>query len=70
MLVLTLLVFITLAMKGGSYVYYFENYVDKESLAKLISPVLNGFSNAGINFLVKTLFPQAWVYLMQAELFV
>jgi len=50
MLVLTLLVFITLAMKGGSYVYYFENYVDKESLAKLISPVLNGFSKAGINF--------------------
>lgn len=50
MLVLTLLVFITLAMKGGSYVYYFENYVDKESLAKLISPVLNGFSNAGMNF--------------------
>ncbi len=50
MLVLTLLVFITLAMKGGSYVYYFENYVDKENLANLISPVLNGFSNAGINF--------------------
>ena len=53
MLVLTLLVFITLAMKGGSYVYYFENYVDKESLAKLISPVLNGFSKAGINFFGK-----------------
>lgn len=50
MLVLTLLVFITLALKGGSYVYYFQNYVDKESLANLISPVLNGFSNAGINF--------------------
>lgn len=50
MLVLTLLVFITLAMKGGSYVYYFENYVDRESLTRLISPVLNGFSNAGINF--------------------
>jgi glycoside/pentoside/hexuronide:cation symporter, GPH family len=50
MLVLTLLVFITLAMKGGSYVYYFENYVDKESLANLIQPVLNGFTNAGINF--------------------
>ena len=50
MLALTLLVFITLAMKGGSYVYYFENYVDKENLAKLISPVLSGFSNAGINF--------------------
>ena len=29
MLVLTTLVFITLAMKGGSYVYYFNNYVDK-----------------------------------------
>lgn len=50
MLVLTLLVFITLAMKGGSYVYYFENYVDRESLASLISPVLNGFSAAGMNF--------------------
>lgn len=50
MLVLTLLVFITLALKGGSYVYYFQNYVDKESLANLISPVLTGFSNAGINF--------------------
>jgi glycoside/pentoside/hexuronide:cation symporter, GPH family len=50
MLVLTLLVFITLALKGGSYVYYFQNYVDKESLANLISPVLNGFSDAGINF--------------------
>jgi glycoside/pentoside/hexuronide:cation symporter, GPH family len=50
MLVLTLLVFVTLAMKGGSYVYYFENYVDRQSLANLISPVLKGFSNAGINF--------------------
>ncbi len=35
MLVLTLLVFITLAMKGGSYVYYFKNYVDKESLTSI-----------------------------------
>jgi GPH family glycoside/pentoside/hexuronide:cation symporter len=29
MLTLTILVFITLAMKGGSYVFYFNNYVDK-----------------------------------------
>ncbi|HLG41608.1 MAG TPA: MFS transporter [Chitinophagaceae bacterium] len=50
MLTLTTLVFITLAMKGGAYVYYFENYVDKESLTKFITPVLNAFSNMGINF--------------------
>jgi glycoside/pentoside/hexuronide:cation symporter, GPH family len=50
MLVLTLLVFITLALKGGSYVYYFENYVDKASLTSFINPVLQAFSNAGINF--------------------
>jgi Na+/melibiose symporter-like transporter len=50
MLVLTTLVFITLAMKGGSYVYYFKNYVDKESLTSFIMPILNALSNVGINF--------------------
>lgn len=50
MLVLTLLVFITLALKGGAYVYYFENYVNKENLTAFINPVLNAFSDAGINF--------------------
>ena len=50
MLVLTTLVFITLAMKGGSYVYYFKNYVDKESLTNFISPVINFLSGIGINF--------------------
>ena len=50
MLVLTLLVFITLALKGGSYVYYFENYVDKATLTAFIDPVLKAFSSAGINF--------------------
>ncbi len=50
MLLLTTLVFITLAMKGGSYVYYFKNYVDKESLTHFIQPI-NGFlSSIGINF--------------------
>jgi sugar (glycoside-pentoside-hexuronide) transporter len=32
MLALTVLVFITLSLKGGSYVYYFENYLDASSL--------------------------------------
>jgi glycoside/pentoside/hexuronide:cation symporter, GPH family len=50
MLVLTILVFITLAMKGGSYVYYFNNYVDKASLTKFISPLLTALSGLGINF--------------------
>lgn len=50
MLTLTTLVFITLAMKGGSYVYYFKNYVDKESLTTFIKPLLNSLSGIGINF--------------------
>jgi len=50
MLTLTILVFITLAMKGGSYVYYFNNFVDKEALSKFISPVITAFSKLGINF--------------------
>ena len=50
MLLLTTLVFITLAMKGGSYVYYFKNYVDKESLTTFITPVLDFLSGIGINF--------------------
>lgn len=50
MLVLTTLVFITLAMKGGSYVYYFNNYVDKESLTTFVSPVLNFLTGIGVDF--------------------
>src|SRR5678815_5321791 len=50
MLVLTTLVFITLAMKGGSYVYYFKNYVDKESLTAFVKPITDALSNIGINF--------------------
>jgi len=38
MLVTTTLVFITLAMKGGSYVYYFENYVDKARRTAFLEP--------------------------------
>jgi Na+/melibiose symporter-like transporter len=50
MLSLTTLVFITLAMKGGSYVYYFKNYVDKESLTIFITPILNALSGIGVDF--------------------
>ncbi len=50
MLSLTILVFITLSMKGGSYVYYFNNFVDKEALSQFISPVLNACTNFGFNF--------------------
>lgn len=39
MLVSTVLVFITLAMKGGSYVYYFNNYVDEPTLTSFIRPI-------------------------------
>jgi len=50
MLTLTTLVFITLAMKGGSYVYYFKNYVDKDALTSFMKPFLNFLSGIGINF--------------------
>ena len=49
MLTLTTLVFITLALKGGSYVYYFENYVDKKQLATFIKPILDFLSSVGLN---------------------
>jgi len=49
-LIVTTLIFITLAMKGGSYVYYFENYVDKTSLTEFIQPIIGFLSDVGINF--------------------
>lgn len=50
MLILTTLVFTTLAMKGGSYVYYFKNYVDIESLTNFVNPITNSLSAMGMNF--------------------
>ena len=41
MLTVTTLIFITLALKGGSYVYYFENYVDKGELTAFLERVKN-----------------------------
>ncbi|WP_304233257.1 MFS transporter [Jiulongibacter sediminis] len=39
MLVVTTLIFVTLALKGGSYVYYFENYVDQGELEAFLNPM-------------------------------
>ncbi|MEL6944092.1 MAG: MFS transporter, partial [Bacteroidota bacterium] len=50
MLVLTILVFVTLTMKGGSYVYYFKNYVDSESLVSFIQPIVGFLDAIGLNF--------------------
>lgn len=50
MLSVTALIFVTLAMKGGSYVYYFNNYVDETSLKHFIAPITNFFNSIGMNF--------------------
>lgn len=50
MLVLTVLIFVTLAMKGGAYVYYFNNFVDEVALTKFISPIITFLSAVGMNF--------------------
>lgn len=39
MLITTTLVFVTLALKGGAYVYYFENYVDNTQLELFLDPL-------------------------------
>jgi glycoside/pentoside/hexuronide:cation symporter, GPH family len=49
-LIVTTLLFITLAMKGGSYVYYFKNYVDPTTLKDFIKPILDALSGIGVNF--------------------
>jgi len=50
MLFVTILMFVTLALKGGSYVFYFNNYVDEAALSAFISPITNTLSSIGINF--------------------
>jgi len=52
MLALTILVFITLALKGGMYVYYFQYYLDESALASFLDRI--GFDNiiAGLNALL------------------
>ncbi|MBC3765052.1 MFS transporter [Neptunicella marina] len=49
MLVLTILVFVTLALKGGMYIYYFENYLSEPDIALFLNDIgFNGFI-AGLN---------------------
>ena len=50
MLLITTLTFVSLAMKGGSYVYYFENFIDASKLTSFINPVLELLSSVEINF--------------------
>jgi Na+/melibiose symporter-like transporter len=46
MLLLTILVFITLALKGGMYVYYFENYLDEAAIGGFLAKFgLSGIEN-------------------------
>ncbi|MFL6547356.1 MAG: MFS transporter [Povalibacter sp.] len=63
MLVVTVLVFVTLALKGGTYIYYFENYVDRTALTSFLTrigfstenPVPTGFgifNGGGIIFMI------------------
>lgn len=49
MLLLTILVFVTLALKGGMYVYYFKYYLSEPHLAQFLDDAgFNGFI-AGLN---------------------
>ena len=50
MLSVTTLLFITLSMKGGAYIYYFENYVSENSLKDFINPLISLLSSLGLNF--------------------
>ncbi len=53
MLILTIFVFITLALKGGMYVYYFKNYLSEPHLASfLVNSGFEGFIEGLNNFLV------------------
>src|SRR5690606_25795928 len=39
MLLVTILVFTTLALKGGTYVYYFENYLEEPAMARFLDSI-------------------------------
>jgi len=49
MLLLTIFIFITLALKGGAYIYYFKDYLSEPSLALFLENIgFNGIIN-GLN---------------------
>jgi sugar (glycoside-pentoside-hexuronide) transporter len=50
MLILTVFIFITLSLKGGSYIYYFENYLNEARLASFLERIgFNGVIDAPTN---------------------
>ncbi|MCF2948541.1 MFS transporter [Paraglaciecola aquimarina] len=52
MLIVTILVFVTLALKGGMYIFYFENYLDASQIALFLENIgFNSFIN-GLNNLL------------------
>ncbi|MBN7818595.1 MFS transporter [Bowmanella yangjiangensis] len=55
MLILTILVFVTLSLKGGMYVYYFENYLHEAQIAVFLQDI--GFNQfiAGLNSLLTSI---------------
>lgn len=55
MLILTILVFVTLSLKGGMYVYYFENYLHAAQIAAFLQDI--GFNQfiAGLNSLLTSI---------------
>lgn len=52
MLLLTVLVFITLALKGGSYVYYFQYYLDTTAQARFLEAIGFNAVISGLNSLL------------------
>jgi GPH family glycoside/pentoside/hexuronide:cation symporter len=54
MLIITVFIFITLSMKGGSYVYYFENYLSEGHLAAFLDNIgFNGLIDGLNNLLTR-----------------
>jgi len=49
MLLVTILVFTTLALKGGTYVYYFENYLQEPAMARFLESIGFYIVLGGIN---------------------
>jgi Na+/melibiose symporter-like transporter len=49
MLILTVLVFVTLALKGGMYIYYFENYLSAPHIAGFLETIRFDSFIAGLN---------------------
>ncbi|GAO31140.1 MFS transporter [Geofilum rubicundum] len=55
MLLITIFIFITLSLKGGIYIYYFENYLDEAELAAFLTSIgFNGFID-GLNGLLTSM---------------